>query len=58
MTFLQRLSRLSYLKEVLDILRDWEDKETKGQPASVARRESCKKAKRQVLVRSPCERPR
>jgi len=23
---------LSYLKEVLDISRDWEDKETKGQP--------------------------
>ena len=32
MTFLQRLSGLSYLKEVLDILRDWDDKETKGQP--------------------------
>jgi hypothetical protein len=23
---------LPYLKEVLDISRDWEDKETKGQP--------------------------
>jgi len=26
------IAGLSYLKEVLDISRDWEDKETKGQP--------------------------